>query len=314
MSDTSVVIPVYNSEGCLPELVSRLNDIEEVVQVILVDDYSRDQSRKVISSLKQQYPELLEIVFLRKNFGQDNALMAGLRRVTGEYAVIMDDDLQHNPTYIPKMRDKCAEGTDVCYANYPIRRQSGWKNFGSRINGAIATRILGKPPDVYLSPYKIMTRSLVDEICKYQGPYPYVDGLILRATSNISHVEISHNERFDGESTYTLSKSISVFLKHVTGFSIFPLRAVTFIGMGAFAGGTVLSLYYIYQYFFGVQSPEGWTTLICLLLILGGLILLGLGLIGEYLGRIYMLLNQQPQFSEEVADKKSKENSNSNVV
>ena len=292
-------MPVYNSEGCLPELVGQLNRLDEVTQVILVDDYSRDNSRAVIRSLQGRYPELIDAVFLRKNYGQDNALMAGLRRVTGEFAVIMDDDLQHDPAYIPELLKVCSEGADVCYANYHTKQQSGWKNFGSRINGVIATRILDKPPGIYLSPYKIIARPLVDEVCEYEGPYPYVDGLILRTTSNISQIEVSHNNRYDGESTYSLAKSVSVFLKHVTGFSILPLRVVTFVGIGAFAGGIALSLYYVNQHFFGIASPEGWTTLTCLTLVLGGLILLGLGLIGEYLGRIYLLLNQQPQFTED---------------
>ena len=298
MTSVSVVVPVYNSEGCLPELLLRLAGIECITQVILVDDYSTDRSRDVIADLEIQYSGLVEPVYLSRNFGQDNALMAGLSRISGDYAVIMDDDLQHDPAYIPKLLEKCADGADACYANYNLKQQSWWKNIGSKINGSIAMRILGKPPDLYLSPYKILARSLADEICRYQGPYPYVDGLILRSTSNISQIEISHNERFDGDSTYTLARSASVFLKHVTGFSILPLRIVTFVGIGAFAGGIVLSLYYLGLYFLGVPSPLGWTTLICIMLVLGGMILLGLGLIGEYLGRIYLLLNQHPQYTE----------------
>lgn len=293
----SIVIPVYNSEACLPELCIRIQ--EQVLfpyELILVDDHSQDRSWQVITSLTSRFPELTGI-HLRKNSGQDNAIMAGLANARGEYVVIMDDDLQHSPADIPRLIEACQQGYDVCFGRYREFHQSWWKKAGSSFNGLFARIFLGKPHDIYLSPFKVIHRDLVREILSYKGPYPYVDGLILAFTSSMVQIDISHSPRYAGTSTYSLLKSIGVWSKHVTGFSVGPLRLATYGGIASFFVSILMSLFYLYRYFYSDQHLEGWITLVCLILCIGGLNLMFLGIIGEYVGRSYLFLNSKPQYS-----------------
>jgi undecaprenyl-phosphate 4-deoxy-4-formamido-L-arabinose transferase len=298
--EISVVIPVYYSEKILPELCRQLEDalLNFEYEVILVYDGSQDNSWDVISNICNENQKICGICLLR-NFGQDNAIMAGLSYSVGEYTVIMDDDLQHSPYDIKNLLDQCKKGYDVCYANYEDKKeQKWWKNFGSYINGKLAKYLTGKSNDIYLSPYKIFARHILQAILNYHGPYPYIDGLILQATdpAKITDLKVKHHKRYEGKSTYNISNSFSVFLKHSTGFSVLPLRLSIFLGFFTSTLGFLLGMYYAYAYFAYENSPEGWTTLIVLLLLLGGLTLISLGVIGEYIGRISQVLNRKPQY------------------
>jgi glycosyltransferase involved in cell wall biosynthesis len=296
MKKISIVIPVYNSENCLEELVQRISSAVKKYELILVNDCSPDGSWEVIKKISAKNKNVKGVNLL-KNKGQDNALMAGLHHATREYVVIMDDDLQHDPSDIPKLYKQITKGFDVCYANLSKKKQSLWKNVGSWLNGKVAEIIINKPEKVYLSPYKIMTRQLADEIINYNGPYPYVDGLIFRLTNLITQVEIDHHERFAGSSGYNLSRSIRVFLKLATSFSVIPLRISSFLGFIISILAIMLGVFFIVEYFvFGIQVT-GWTTLTLLILFFGGMIMISLGMIGEYIGRMYMLLNNSPQFT-----------------
>lgn len=293
----SLVIPIYNSEHILPELVAQIADAMsgEDYEVLLVNDGSSDNSWWVMSKLSENH-KAIKSICLAKNFGQDNAIMCGLHYSTGEYAVIMDDDLQHSPYDISKLKGKCDEGYDVCYADYSRnRRQARWKNIGSFLNSKQAEFVIGKPREIYLSPFKIIKRVVVDAMLDYRGAYPYIDGLIFRSTSLITQIPVEHHDRFASKSNYNIKKSISVFLKHLTGFSILPLRIVSLIGVLLSAFSMILIGYYTWSYFNG-NIVEGWTTLVILQLMLGGGILTALGVIGEYLGRLYLLANNRPQF------------------
>ncbi|MBF0328702.1 MAG: glycosyltransferase family 2 protein [Nitrospirae bacterium] len=293
----SIVVPVYNSEIILPELLAQISNAlsGQLYEVILVNDGSADNSWDVIISLSKKYDKVIGIC-LARNFGQDNAIMAGLNNTRGEYIVIMDDDLQHSPYDISKLVAKCESGYDVCYAKYYGKKQQAWwKNVGSYINAKQAEFLIGKPSEIYLSPFKVIRRVIINSIINYQGSYPYVDGLIFSATRSIAQVEVEHNKRFASKSNYTLKKSISVFLRHTTGFSIVPLRIASLFGILVAFIGLILSLYYAAMYFRG-NIVEGWTTLVLLQLIMGGAILMALGIIGEYIGRIYLVANKRPQF------------------
>ena len=305
MIDISIVIPVYNSEEILPELINQIGKAmhNQSYEVVLVNDGSADKSWEVMSRLSESN-KVVNSICLARNFGQDNAIMCGLHYSTGQYVVIMDDDLQHSPHDILKLKEKCDEGEDVCYADYSNqKRQAWWKNFGSYLNAKQAELFLGKPSEIYLSPFKMIRRDVVDTMLNYHGPYPYVDGLIFRSTSSITQVTISHHDRFASKSNYNLRKSISVFLKHLTGFSIVPLRVASLFGVLLTAAGLILAIYYIYSYLKG-NTVEGWTTLVLLELTLGGAILMSLGVIGEYVGRLYLLANNRPQFVVRKAIKK----------
>lgn len=296
----SIVIPVYNSEKCLPELVRQLllvlKEKTQYFEIILVNDHSKDGSWEKIIELKKNTHQLKGIN-LRKNFGQDNAIMAGLNNASGEIVVIMDDDLQHAPHDIPLLLDKINAGYDVCYANFITKKQSWLKNIGSWFNGKIANIVIGKPNDIYLSPFKAIKREVVEEIIKYDGPYPYVDGLLFGITQNITQVMVEHQSRYEGKSNYTFLKSVGVWLRLAINFSVIPLRVATFLGF-LFAGASfILAIIYLVQYFIGDKSPTGWASMIEIMLFYGGVQLIVTGIIGEYLGRLVLHNNKKPQFT-----------------
>ena len=296
--DVSIIIPVYNSEQNLSELNRQLVDALSSFsfEIIMVNDQSRDNSWNVIAKLAEENAKIVG-VNLRKNSGQDNAIMAGLTVAKGDYMVIMDDDLQHSPYDIPKLIAACSKGYDLCFANFPEIKQAFWKNCGSRFNGKVAEVLIEKPANVYLSPFKVMRREVAKEIVKYDGPFPYVDGLLFSVTRNIIQIPVEHHKRFQGQSNYSLRKSIQVFMKLATSFSILPLQIASVIGFFSAFTGFFLGIYYLVQFFVTRNQPEGWTSIIFLVLIMGGLILISLGLIGEYLGRMYLTVNHRPQYT-----------------
>jgi polyisoprenyl-phosphate glycosyltransferase len=296
--EISVVIPVYNSAEIIFTLHSKIAVALQSVtyEIIFVNDCSKDQSWLKIKTLVEKNKNITGIN-LRKNSGQDNALLAGLRISQGNYTVIMDDDLQHNPDDIMKLYNVCKNKFDVCYANFTTKKQNGIKNTGSDLNGKFAEFLIQKPREIYLSAFKIINRSTVNEINKFAGPYPYIDGIILTITSNITQINLSHSERLSGKSNYTFSKSFSVFMRLFTGFSIIPLRIATISGCIATFVGFCLLIKYLYDYFIAKNFIEGWTTVVVLIILFSGLILITLGIIGEYIGRMYLAINNKPQYS-----------------
>jgi len=291
----SIVIPVYNSENCLDVLASNLTNILEdlgkAYEVILINDGSLDNSWEKISTLSKDYGKLKGIN-LRKNFGQDSAIMAGLNYSSGESIIIMDDDFQHDPAAIPSLLGALEKGHDVCYARFNSKKQSWFKNFGSWFNDKVANVILKKPKEIYLSPYKAIKREVVDEIIKYDGPYPYVDGLLFRITYNITQVTIEHHQ---GYGNYNLTKSIRVWSRLATNFSVIPLRIATVLGFISSGIGFILALYFIYRKLTG-SPPVGWASLIVVVLFVGGIQLVTTGIIGEYIGRLFLHHSKEPQF------------------
>ena len=298
MKDISIVIPVYNSQDNLIELARQVHDAlaEMNYELILINDGSRDGSWGVIVQLCRQNPNVIG-VNLRKNCGQDNAIMAGLSYATGDYTVIMDDDIQHSPYDIIKLYEECRRGYDVCYAHFLKKNQALWKNMGSWFNGKIADVLIDKPGHIYLSPFQIIRKEVVDEVLKYKGPYPYVQGLLLQTTSNVTQITIAHHERYKGKSNFSFFRSISVFLKLATSFSVYPLRIASLLGFLVATVGFGLALYYLLEYFLTDHAVEGWLTLVLINLIIGGLVLASIGLIGEYMGRMYLSLNSKPQYT-----------------
>jgi polyisoprenyl-phosphate glycosyltransferase len=295
----SIVVPVYRSAECLPELARR---IEEQVggyfqsyELILVNDDSPDTSWEVIQRLASKRT-FVTGVNLRKNAGQDNAIMAGLTVSTGEVVVIMDDDLQHDPSDIMALHKQIECGFDVVYARFGQKQQALWKNLGSWFNDRVAVLTLGKPKNIYMSPYKAMRREVVREVTKYAGPYPYVDGLIFAVTSKITQVPATHHTRFSGKSNYNLLRSITVWFKLATGFSAFPLRMVALLGGIMSLLAFVLAACLVLLSLIWARGPEGWASMIVAILFIGGVQLIGIGAVGEYVGRIFVTQNARPQF------------------
>jgi glycosyltransferase involved in cell wall biosynthesis len=296
----SIVVPVYRSAECLPELVRRVE--KEVAryfqsyELVLVNDDSPDASWEVIQRLVSEH-NFVTGLNLRKNAGQDNAIMAGLKSAMGDVVVIMDDDLQHDPSDIVALHNQIEAGFDVVYARFEQKQQAAWKNLGSWFNDRIAVLTLGKPKNVYMSPYKAIRREVVHEIIKYSGPYPYIDGLIFAVTSKITQVTAMHHTRFAGRSNYNLVRSIKVFLKLATGFSASPLRMVAFLGCAMSLLAFLLAAFFVVDTLIRSRGPEGWASVIVAVLFIGGIQLIGLGAVGEYVGRIFVTQNARPQFT-----------------
>jgi glycosyltransferase involved in cell wall biosynthesis len=301
--DLSLVIPVYRSEDCLRPLVAAIRDALTPAglsyEVVLVNDCSPDGSWAVIEALCREHANVVG-VDLRRNFGQDNAIVTGLRHARGDYVVIMDDDLQHHPRDIPALLDKLVkERADVVYADFRVKRHRLWKNLGSWFNGKVAEWVIDKPKGIYLSPYKVIRREVAELICRYDGPDPYVDGLLFQVTSRITQLPVEHHERVAGTSTYTLVKSVKVWGRLAFSFSVRPLRLVTWCGFGFASLGVLFALAVIG---YRLLCPEdfsdaavGWASLIVTLLVLSGVQMVFFGILGEYAGRTYLKVNLKPQ-------------------
>jgi glycosyltransferase involved in cell wall biosynthesis len=298
----SIVIPVYCGEKTISELTMQIKlalgnrDNQEIsYEIIFVCDQSPDNSWNMILDLALRHSEVRGIL-LGTNVGQHNALMAGFSHAKGEIIVTMDDDLQHSPNDIMALITEVRAGKDVVYANFITRKHALWKIAGSCINNIVASHLINKPKNLYLSPFRALKASIRDEILYYRGPYVYIDGLILSVTKNIGSVLVHHYSRYDGKSGYGLYKSISLWLKMATSFSIFPLRLTSLAGMLISLLGFIFAIFLIIQKLTLDRMPIGWSSIIVTILIIGGLQLLAIGMIGEYLGRVLITLNSRPQY------------------
>lgn len=295
----SVIIPVYNSEKTISKLVEHVLETldKKTLEIILVNDGSRDRSEWVCSQLAQRFSQV-KFISLRRNSGEFNAVMCGLNHATGDYCVMIDDDFQNPPTEILKLIETARNGDfDVVYSYYEKKEHSLFRNFGSWLVNRVTTWLLEKPSDLYLSSFKLISLPVVQEIIKYKGPYPYIDGLIFRVTRNVGRVQVSHNAREEGESGYTLRKLTSLFMTILFGYSLKPLRLLTATGL-TFTTLSVLAvvldfiLYLIHSQFFVLNS------ILSVVTFFSGLILTSLGLVGEYVGRIFMVQSGLPQYVE----------------
>ena len=297
----SILIPVYKNDGGLDELVKRIGEsmansaYANCFELVLVDDCSPDNSWEVIQRLAKTHT-FVQGATLSRNFGQHNAIMAGLNLVSGQYVVLMDDDLQHPPEAIPSMLDKLAAGSDVCYTNYANRQHATWKIAGSKFNDLMASWLLSKPKGLYLSSFKALKRGVVDQIRNHEGPFAYLDGLILDITRRIATVEIQHGTRAFGEGNYSFKKSISLWLRMVTGTSIVPLRMVTLMGALIALLGFFGAVFIVMSNFLYPAESKGWASIIVTILLVSGFQTLFIGVLGEYLGRIHLRLNNKPQY------------------
>lgn len=295
----SVVIPCYGSEKTLEKVVDEVTttmkqrDVD--YEIILVNDCSPDNVWEVIARLAEENNKITGINFA-KNFGQHSALMAGYRVCTGDLVLSMDDDGQTPADELFSLVDKVEEGYDVVYATYDNKQHSGFRNLGSKVNDFMCEKLLGKPKGLMVSSYFIAKKFIIDEICKYKNPYCYVLGLVLRTTNNIGGVPVKHRAREIGHSGYTLKKLLALWMNGFTAFSIQPLRIATMLGVVFAILGFVYTIYIVINHFCNPLTPIGWSSTIAAIMVVGGLILCVLGMIGEYLGRVYISLNDAPQY------------------
>ncbi len=293
----SIVIPVYNGAATIAPLVRTvLAELKErCPEVILVNDGSRDDSEDICAELARAHREVT-LISLRRNFGEHNAVMCGLNYAVGDYVAIIDDDFQNPPLEIIKLYEEAQKGYDVVYAQYREKKHPLLRNLGSWINDKAANYLLKKPRDLYLSSFKVIRRNLVKEIIKYQGPYPYIDGLILRATDNIGKVWVEHRPRLYGQSNYTFKKLVSLYLNMFLNFSVLPLRIFTITGAIMFFIGLLLAILFVVEKIINPGVQRGWTSMAIMILAFSGFQTMFLGLIGEYLGKQYLSINGSPQW------------------
>ena len=296
----SFVIPCYRSEqtigGVVEEINSTMADLPQYnYEIILVNDASPDNTFEAIRDLCQKQSNICGIN-LAKNFGQHAALMAGFHYVHGEIVVCLDDDGQTPANEVGKLLNGIEEGADVVYARYATKQHSAFRNFGSKVNELMTRVMLGKPKELYISSYFAAKRFVVEEMTRYQNPYPYVIGLVLRSTKKIINVEVTHREREVGTSGYTIGKLLNLWFNGFTAFSVKPLRLATVMGIASACVGFLYGIYTIIKKFVNPDVVIGFSALMAAIVFFGGLILLMLGIIGEYIGRIYISLNNSPQF------------------
>ena len=300
MKKISFVIPCYRSEKTLPGVVAEIEEkmrtlAEYEYNIFLVNDCSPDGTLEVIRKLCREHENIKGIDFSR-NFGQHSALMAGLRHSDGDYVVCLDDDGQTPADEVDKLLGKLEEGYDAVYAKYDHKQHSLFRNFGSRLNERMTRIMLGKPKELYVSSYFAVKRFVVEDMVRYENSYPYVIGLVLRSTKNIINVSVNHREREVGTSGYTLKKLISLWFNGFTAFSVKPLRIATGIGAISAVAGFFYGIYTIVKRLLNPDVPMGFSSTMAAIVFFGGMIMLMLGLIGEYIGRIYISMNNSPQY------------------
>ncbi len=301
MKKISFVIPCYRSAQTIGKVVEEIKESMSQLsdrysyEMILVNDFPADDTFGVIKKLAEENENITGIN-LARNFGQHAALMAGFHYCTGDITVCLDDDGQTPADEVGKLLDKLEEGFDVVYAKYAHKQHSAFRNFGSRVNELMTRFMLGKPKELYISSYFAARKFVIDEMTKYRNCYPYVIGLVLRTTKNIANVEVSHREREIGTSGYTLGKLFGLWFNGFTAFSIKPLRVATACGAFCAFAGFVYGVYTIIKKLINPIAPMGWSSTMAALVFIGGMLMLMLGLIGEYIGRIYISLNDAPQY------------------
>ena len=297
----SIIIPVFNSENTIEILV---NNIVQTLgehykfEIILINDSSKDSSEEKCKKLLDEYSSIV-LYSLSKNVGEHNSVMAGLNKCTGDYAVIMDDDLQHSVDSLLeliKFGIKEKNNFDVVYTYYDKMKYNFFRNLGRKFNNFIANLLLDKPKFLYLSSFKLINRFLITEIIKYRSPFTYIDGIILGITNKIGRVKVVHDQRSHGKSGYTIRKLLQVWSSMFTGFSVVPLRLSLILGSMLSILGFIFALLTFIERIIDNTVPSGYATLIIVITIFSGVILIAVGLLGEYVGRIFVSLNKKPQF------------------
>jgi undecaprenyl-phosphate 4-deoxy-4-formamido-L-arabinose transferase len=298
----SFVIPCYRSEKSLEGVVCEIEDTMKTIssfdyEIIMVNDGSPDDTWKTICQVTgKRDPDRVLGINLAKNFGQHAALMAGLHASKGDYVICLDDDGQTPADEAGKLIDALENGADVAYARYEHKQHSLFRNFGTFMNEWMATAMLGKPKELYVSSYFAARRFVVDEMIKYESSYPYVIGLVLRTTRNIVNVNVNHRKREQGMSGYSFTKLMALWINGFTAFSIKPLRIATASGAVFAFFGFVYGIYTVIKKFVNPLVPVGFSALMSAQMFIGGMLMLMLGMIGEYLGRLYISQNKNPQF------------------
>lgn len=300
MTSLSIVIPVYNAENTIDRLCYELISLLEPyfrLEIVLINDCSRDDSDTICKRIHSEYPDIIVYARLSRNFGEHNAVMAGLNQTSGDYVVVMDDDFQNPPEEVSRLVAEIQKGFDVVYSRYPVKNDSFFRNVGSYLNGSMARVVLNKPANLYLSSFKVMNSFLVNEIISSKNPNPYLDAIILRTTSAIGMIEVRHDPRQFGRSGYTFKKLAALWGDMLVSYSLIPLRVLAVIGFILTLLGTYSVLNMLLSNLHpSISDASDLEKLTSLSMFFRGFQLLATGIVGEYVGRIYLRLGQEPQY------------------
>lgn len=300
MKKISFIIPCYGSEKTIEKVIDEIISIVKTkkdygYEIICINDHSKDNVMSILRKIAQNNKQV-KVLSFSKNMNRPSAVMAGLRYASGDYLVILDDDGQCPMQNLWQLLKPLDNGYDISMAKYPERKQNIFKNFGTNMNKAMTRFFLDRPKELEFTNFMALKSFIAKEIIKYDNPYPYLTGLFLRSTSDIANVPMEERKRMSGSTTFTFKKMLDLWLNGITAFSIKPLRISAFLGTLCAVFGFIYGLVIIIQKLSGTDIAIGYSSTIAILLFIGGIIMLMLGIIGEYIGRIYISINNSPQY------------------
>ena len=294
----SFVVPMYNAAPTIAALVhdiERMN-IEGGHEIVLVNDGGSDNTMDVCATLVRKARVPMTVIEHARNFGEHNAVLTGWRHARGDYIVNLDDDGQNPPEEAVRLwRHAIDAKLDVVFGHYEVKQHAAWRNAGSWLTNRMTDWALDKPQGFYLSSFRCVSAFVAKEVVGYSGPYPYVDGLLLQVTQRIGSIVVRHDARSSGASGYTFRRLVRLWMSAWLNFSVLPLRVATLLGLVTATAGLVAFGAVVWLWFLNRGPAYGWGWVMATVLMFSGTQLVILGVIGEYLGRMFLTVNQRPQ-------------------
>jgi len=294
----SFVVPLYNSAATIEALVRDIESqpVEGGHEIVLVNDGSADATSDVCRGLIRTARVPIVYIEHARNFGEHNAVLTGWRHARGTYVVNLDDDGQNPPSEAVRLWQHAkANGFDVVFGHYEVKQHSPWRNAGSWFTNRMTDWALDKPTGFYLSSFRCVSAFVTKQVTDYNGPYPYLDGLLLQITQRIGSINVRHEARQAGTSGYTLRRLIRLWLSAWLNFSLLPLRVATLLGLLTAVAGLAAFIGVVWLWLIDRGPAYGWGWVMATVLVFSGTQLVILGLIGEYIGRMFLTVNQRPQ-------------------
>jgi len=304
----SIIIPTYNGDSTIKDLIEELVLVLKNLntEFIVINDCSPDNTHEKMLEIQEKYLDKLTYIKLTKNFGEYNAVMAGLNNCNGEIAIIVDDDFQHLPSEVLKLAEESLiSKKDVIFTKFNEKKHSILRNTMSKFANLTANLILNKPDHIYLSSFKSIKRKIINEIIKYEGHYAYIDGLIFSITENVGTLQVNHNDRITGKSNYNLFKLGKHYANLLVNFSVLPLRFFFIFGFIISGISLVIMIFIFIEKLLNPTIPMGYASLILAIIFFSGIQILFLGFISEYIGKILRIVNKDRQYIIDFIKKKS---------